>query len=584
MKATEAKTAATSHSLQAKGGEQQPFFQQQEERQGAFFGNEQPAAKPFFTPFIQTKLTIGQPGDQYEQEADAMADKVVQRMADGDQLAGGRSAVGSGARVQRKCAECEQEERLQKKEGEEADAILPKIQKKSIFEGNDERPGGTIQAKSDGALLEASSDLESRLNASRGSGQALPEDTRGSMESAFGADFSSVRVHTGSEAVQMNQELGAQAFTHGSDVYFGAGKYDPGSREGNRLLGHELTHVVQQGGAGLYMQLEKSTPQEIQNKSGTPLVQRVCGPSAAAVGNAGGCTYISSNPVGERALFRVNCNDFRSRAEQDVVEAFADSMTATDVVNVHGFASMDGDLDFNVALSCARAREAADILEQNGIPPAQIHLFAHGPVPGPDRQMRSVVLERDPNVSRPVVPQLTPNILTGPDPGICGAMNFVIQWDLSRNAGAQGGFIVQELTISLFVQDCDGNINVMPFANPLHYFESWRVLPNSTNFDPLDGSTDTFMAAGSPPVGGGCTDGTIVFSGIAHYYDNVPNANMPAHMVRNNPATAAGGLRSSVTDPAIGGNISRPFIHTLSFQWTCCPCQSSPTIVDEHTP
>lgn len=248
MKATEAKTAATSHSLQAKGGAQQPFFQQQEERQGAFFGNEPPAAKPFFTPFIQTKLTIGQPGDKYEQEADAMAEQVVQRMADGDQLAGGRSAVGSGAQVQRKCAECEQEERLQKKEGEEADAILPKIQKKSIFEGNDERPGGTIQAKSDGALLEASSDLESRLNASRGSGQALPEDTRGSMESAFGADFSSVRVHTGSEAVQMNQELGAQAFTHGSDVYFGAGKYDPGSREGNRLLGHELTHVVQQGG------------------------------------------------------------------------------------------------------------------------------------------------------------------------------------------------------------------------------------------------------------------------------------------------------------------------------------------------
>ena len=79
MKAAESKTTTTAQHLQAKGGEQQPFFQQQGERQGAFFGNEPPAAKPFFTPFIQTKLTIGQPGDQYEQEADAMADKVVQQ-------------------------------------------------------------------------------------------------------------------------------------------------------------------------------------------------------------------------------------------------------------------------------------------------------------------------------------------------------------------------------------------------------------------------------------------------------------------------------------------------------------------------
>ncbi len=176
-----------------------------------------------------------------------MAEKVVQRMAVGDQLAAGSSTVGSGPQVQMNCAACEQEERLQKKEGEEEEGILPQVQKKPIFESNEKPPGGALQAKSDGTLSEASPDLESRLSASQGSGQALPENTRGSMESAFGADFSSVRVHTGSEAVQMNQELGAQAFTHGSDVYFGSGKYSPGSREGNRLLGHELTHVVQQG-------------------------------------------------------------------------------------------------------------------------------------------------------------------------------------------------------------------------------------------------------------------------------------------------------------------------------------------------
>ena len=94
--------------------------------------------------------------------------------------------------------------------------------------------------------LQASSDLESRLNATKGSGAPLQDDTRSSMESAFGADFSGVRVHTDQNSVQMNQDLRAQAFTHGSDVYFNQGKYNPGTTEGQKLLGHELTHVVQQ--------------------------------------------------------------------------------------------------------------------------------------------------------------------------------------------------------------------------------------------------------------------------------------------------------------------------------------------------
>jgi peptidoglycan hydrolase-like protein with peptidoglycan-binding domain len=80
------------------------------------------------------------------------------------------------------------------------------------------------------------------------------------MEPRFGADFSSVRVHTGSEAVQMNRELGAQAFAHGSDVYFGAGK-SPGN---NELTAHELTHVVQQTG-GVQKRL-LSNPPTVQQK------------------------------------------------------------------------------------------------------------------------------------------------------------------------------------------------------------------------------------------------------------------------------------------------------------------------------
>ena len=76
----------------------------------------------------------------------------------------------------------------------------------------------------------------------------MPADTRDSMGSSFNTDFSNVRVHTGNEASHMNEELGAQAFTRGSDIYFKEGKYDTGSSSGKHLLAHELTHTVQQNG------------------------------------------------------------------------------------------------------------------------------------------------------------------------------------------------------------------------------------------------------------------------------------------------------------------------------------------------
>lgn len=98
-----------------------------------------------------------------------------------------------------------------------------------------------VQRSVDGTV-QAQHDLESRLNSSQGGGNPLPDEVRGFMESRFGTDFSQVRVHTDGEAVQMNQELGAQAFTHGSHIYYGAGKA-PAKDE---LTGHELTHVVQQ--------------------------------------------------------------------------------------------------------------------------------------------------------------------------------------------------------------------------------------------------------------------------------------------------------------------------------------------------
>lgn len=79
------------------------------------------------------------------------------------------------------------------------------------------------------------------LAPSGGSGN-MPKDVQAKMEGAFGADFSSVRVHEDASS----EGLGARAYTQGSDIHFAAGQYQPGSSEGQALLGHELAHVVQQ--------------------------------------------------------------------------------------------------------------------------------------------------------------------------------------------------------------------------------------------------------------------------------------------------------------------------------------------------
>jgi hypothetical protein len=91
-------------------------------------------------------------------------------------------------------------------------------------------------------------DLSTRINSKRGSGGSLDSAIQASMSSQMGYDFSGVKVHTDSESDQLNKALGAKAFTTGSDIYFSSGSYNPGSSEGQDLLAHELTHVVQQGG------------------------------------------------------------------------------------------------------------------------------------------------------------------------------------------------------------------------------------------------------------------------------------------------------------------------------------------------
>ena len=88
-----------------------------------------------------------------------------------------------------------------------------------------------------------------QINQLRGGGQSLDGAVQRELGTRMGADFSGVSVHATPEADDLNQRLGARAFTTGQDIFFRQGEYDPHSSGGKELLAHELTHVVQQNAA-----------------------------------------------------------------------------------------------------------------------------------------------------------------------------------------------------------------------------------------------------------------------------------------------------------------------------------------------
>ena len=325
------------------------------------------AKAPFFqkhSTFIQPKLTIGQPGDRHEQEADAMADQVVQRLAEPMHDRPDRSCASpaegqSISPIQRKCSECAEEESLQKMEGEET-----KVQRKPIFESEGEDTGSiqtfldksthiqrrcdaceqeevNIQVKKESTHFPTSTTLKSSLNSSKGSGSSLTTDTLHSMEGAFGADFSQVRIHTNSAAVQMNQELGAQAFTHGSDIYFNQGKYDPSSLAGKGLLAHELTHTVQQGASPHVPKVQKATDPEFVISGKYPF--------ASSDANIIYFDFASSTPDADETA--------------KVVTLATDTHKDYDLV---GFASEEGSDAVNSSMARRRINSVSRILQDNG--------------------------------------------------------------------------------------------------------------------------------------------------------------------------------------------------------------------------
>lgn len=149
---------------------------------------------------VQAKLEVTDPGDSYEQEADSMADIVMRK-----------ASTPSG--------------------------VPPPSGLPSQF---------ISRVHSSHSSISVSPSLESSILSHKG-GFSMPSVLRSKMETSFGADFSSVRFHTGAKAADMSSSLHAKAFTYRNDIYFNVGQYNPDTKDGQRLIAHELAHTLQQG-------------------------------------------------------------------------------------------------------------------------------------------------------------------------------------------------------------------------------------------------------------------------------------------------------------------------------------------------
>jgi hypothetical protein len=205
--------------------------------------NKSDGAKPFLG--IQAKLNaasdsvvVNKPGDKYEVEADHAAEQVVSK-----QSTPTPAYVPSTSPVQLK----QENDEPVVQEKPIVSSITPFVQAKE----EESAQMKEVQAKE---MSPSNQSIKDQLKSSKGEGSSLSGNVRKKMETGFGTDFSDVKIHTNSSAVKMNEEMNAQAFTHGKDIYFNRAKYNPGTPSGDFLLAHELTHTIQQGNSSASIQ------------------------------------------------------------------------------------------------------------------------------------------------------------------------------------------------------------------------------------------------------------------------------------------------------------------------------------------
>src|SRR5690554_1197694 len=303
--------------------------------QGKFFGTKSSA--PFFA---QPTPTLNPHNRRLEREADVVTDRVKEMPEiESVQRTFFRSAISS---LQRKCSHCEEEEKRTQPNKKE---------------------------------VTANDTLQSHAASLNENVKPLSDDRWNSSERRFGYDFSPVKVRSGATALAKSHN--SPTSTSENKIAFSRGQPSPDTSASKGVLGQALKHAAHRG-------LPNDT------------IQRACGPSG--IGEPNQCSSPSlPAPESPRYLFHRNCDTFMGDNQIDL-QIDASNFTDGDTIEIHGLASEEGEVDYNLNLSCSRAIRAKQVILDEAHA-RNIHLniilYAHGEVGGEYRPLnRSIAIRR----------------------------------------------------------------------------------------------------------------------------------------------------------------------------------------------
>lgn len=230
---------------------------------------------------LQPALTIGAVDDPLEHEADAVADQVMRKATGVQTHANESPRVLQRKRatvmpIQRLCKSCSAKSGAQEFPSQQAKSSTPTVQRLcSRCDANLDEVQPKAAGDSGGV---ASGSVRSLIN-SPGAGHPVPQSVRDHAEPVLNADLSGVRVHSDGRAQQAAADINARAFTHGNNIFLGAGQ----SSNDLGLMSHELTHTVQQGASPT---LQRSLSADVE-PAVTDTIQRFESPSIDVLGTLG---------------------------------------------------------------------------------------------------------------------------------------------------------------------------------------------------------------------------------------------------------------------------------------------------------
>ncbi len=290
---------------------------------------------------LQPKLRIGSANGPAEREADLIANQVM-----------GMPARGVPERSPNPCPPAG------------GDTTLRRV-------GNADDGEELLQPRRTGdPVLPATAERD--LGAARGSGRPLPGHLRDFYQARMGADLGAVTVHTGRNAAALAQDLGAQAFTSGQDIFFGAGEWSPTTDRGRWLLAHELAHTLQSD-RGLVVHRQTPPPTKSAPASPTTRLSAPAPKSAAPAKKPSSAktTPAPATPKGPTKDLHVFVYDVGDKVLEDIWKASAESFAASvDGIAVQSGASTAATLD-NVVQALDKNRTKYGCLRS-------IEFFGHG--------------------------------------------------------------------------------------------------------------------------------------------------------------------------------------------------------------